>query len=187
MLVLTAARTEEPEASSSLRGGSWPWGRRLPVRSLAPGTLAEEDVEVLLRGLLMQAHRLSPLTRLWRRRGAQTGRIPRLERLGEWLAAETEGQPFYLVETIKAPPSEEGMLLIRNRADGETVVDVGPALRAERSALRGLLPKSVREVIHVRLSRLSPAGSELLGAGAVLSGALTEMLVGVADLGRQKA
>ena len=47
-------------------------------------------------------------------------------------------------------------------------MDVGPALRAERSAVRGLLPKSVREVIHVRLSRLSPAGSELLGAGAVL-------------------
>ena len=92
--------------------------------------------------------------------------------MGEWLTAETEGQPFYLVETIKTS-LEEGMLLVRSRADGETVVEVGPALRAERSALRGLLPKSVREVIHVRLSRLSPAGSELLGAGAVLERGLT--------------
>ena len=39
------------------------------------------------------------------------------------------------------------------------VMEVGPALRAERSALRGLLPKSVREVIRARLSRLSSAAS----------------------------
>src|SRR5215207_1577782 len=75
------------------------------------------------------------------------------------------------------------MLLVRSRADGETVMEVGPALRA-KSALRGLLPKSVREVIHVRLSRLSAAGLELLRAGAVLErGFDFETLVRVADLG----
>ena len=183
VLVLIAARTEEPEASSSLERWLLALGRRLPVRSLAPGTLAEEDVEVLLRGLANAGSSSKPPDEALEEVGGSNGADPRLERLGEWLAAETEGQPFYLVETIKAL-LEEGMLLIRNRADGETVVDVGPALRAERSALRGLLPKSVREVIHVRLSRLSPAGSELLGAGAVLErGFDFEMLVGVADLG----
>ena len=155
----------------------------MPVRSLAPGTLAEEDVEVLLRGLANAGSSPKPPDGALEEVGTSNEADPRLERLGEWLAAETEGQPFYLVETIKVL-FEEGMLLIRSRADGETVVDVGPALRAERSALRGLLPKSVREVIHVRLSRLSPAGSELLGAGAVLErGFDFEMLVGVADLG----
>ena len=58
----------------------------------------------------------------------------------------------------------------------------------ERSALRGLLPKSVREVIHSRLSRLSPAASELLRAGAVWSGALTSRrLWGWRTWERQKA
>ena len=183
VLVLIAARTEEPEASSDLERWLLALGRRLPVRSLAPGTLAEEDVEVLLRGLANAGSSSKPPDGALEEVGGSNGADPRLERLGEWLAAETEGQPFYLVETIKVL-FEEGMLLIRNRADGETVVDVGPALRAERSAVRGLLPKSVREVIHVRLSRLSPAGSELLGAGAVLErGFDFETLVGVADLG----
>ena len=66
-------------------------------------------------------------------------------------------------------------------------MEVGPCLQAERSALRGLLPKSVREVIHVRLSRLSPAGSELLGAGAVLERGFDETLVRVADLGEAES
>src|SRR5918998_2246317 len=78
------------------------------------------------------------------------------------------------------------MLLIRSRVDGEQpVVEVGPALRAKKSALlRGLLPKSVREVISSRLSRLSAGAYELLRAGAVLErGFGFELLVKVADLG----
>src|SRR5215211_4214983 len=186
VLVLIAARTEEPEANTALERWLSSLGRRLPVRSLAPGTLAEEDVEVLLRGLANAGSSSKPPDGALEEVGGSNGADPRLERLGEWLAAETEGQPFYLVETIKAL-LEEGMLLIRNRADGETVVDVGPALRAERSALRGLLPKSVREVIHVRLSRLSPAGSELLRAGAVLERDFSfESVVGVAGLGEEE-
>jgi DNA-binding SARP family transcriptional activator len=188
VLVLIAARTEEPEANSAFERWLLSLGRRLPLRSLAPGTLAKEDVEVLLRGLANAGSSNAgssskPPDGALEEVGGSNEADPRLERLGEWLAVETEGQPFYLVETIKVL-FEEGMLLIRNRADGETVVDVGPALRAERSAVRGLLPKSVREVIHVRLSRLSPAGSQLLGAGAVLErGFDFETLVSVADLG----
>ena len=183
VLVLIAARTEDPEASSASERWLLALGRRLPVRSLSLDTLAEEDVGVLLRGLANAGSSSKPPDGALEEVGGSDGADPGLERLGEWLAAETEGQPFYLVETIKAL-LEEGMLLIRSGADGEMVVDVGPALRAERSALRGLLPKSVREVIHVRLSRLSPAGSELLGAGAVLArGFDFETLVSVADLG----
>ena len=91
-----------------------------------------------------------------------------IKRFGERLAAETDGQPFYVVETIKAL-LEEGKLLIHSPAEGEQhiVEVVGSALRVE-SSFRGLLPQSVREVIHARLSRLSAAASELLRAGAVL-------------------
>ena len=84
------------------------------------------------------------------------------------------------METLKAL-LEEGMLLIRSRADGETVVEVGPALRGQS---RAWLPKSVRKVIRGRLFRLSPAASELLRAGAVLErGFSFESVVEVAGLG----
>ena len=173
VLVLIAARTEEPEVSPAFERWLLSLKRRLPVRSLSPGPLAEGDVEWLLRGLAKAgpSSKPPPVGALLEEVGGANEADPWLQRLGEWLTAETEGQPFYLVETIKTL-LEEGMLLLRSRADGETVVEVGPALRAESSVPRGLLPKSVREVIYLRLSRLSPAGSELLGAGAVLAAGL---------------
>src|SRR5215217_7496517 len=188
VLVLIAARTEEPEASPAFEMWLSSLRRRLPVvRSLSPGPLAEEDVEGLLLGLAKAGPSSKPPYGAPEEVGHSNGANARLERFAEWLTAETEGQPFYLVETIKAL-LEGGKLLIRSRADGETVVEVGPTLRAERSALRGLLPKSVREVIYVRLSRLSAAGSELLGAGAVLErGFDFETFVSVAGLGEAES
>ena len=63
-------------------------------------------------------------------------------------------------------------------------MEVGPAWRSQKSALRGLLPQSVREVIRARLSRLSAEASELVRAGAVLErGFDFESVVGVAGLG----
>jgi predicted ATPase len=156
----------------------------LPVRSLTLGRLAEEDVEELLRRLATRASSSSkPTGALKEVVGSSNMAESELKHLGERLASETEGQPFYLVETLKAL-LEEGTLVIRSRTDGETVVEVGPAWRTEKSTLRGVLPKSVREVIRSRLSRLSPAAAELLRAGAVLErGFGFETVVGVAGLG----
>ena len=81
---------------------------------------------MLLRGLANAGSSSKPPDGALEEVGGSNGaELPGLERLGKWLAAETEGQPFYLVETLKAL-LEEGMLLIRSRADGETVVDVAP-------------------------------------------------------------
>ena len=184
VLVLIAARSEELEVSSTFERWLSSLGRRLPLRTLTLGTLAEEDVEGLLWRLARAGSSTKTDGTLEKVGGSNgTEAPPGLESFGKWLAAETEGQPFYLVETLKALLEEE-KLLIRSRADGLRVVEVGPALRAERSALRGLLPKSVRQVIHIRFSRISPAASKLLRAGAVLErGFDFEMLVGVADLG----
>jgi predicted ATPase len=182
MLVLIAARPEEPEESSGFERWLSSLGRRLPVRSLNLGPLAGEDVEGLLRRLRRADSKPTPAAAL-EEQGGSNGPEPELKRLGERLAAETDGQPFYLVETLKAL-LEEGMLLIRRRADGETVVEVDSALRAKKSALRDLLPKGVTEVIHSRLSRLSTVASELLRAGAVLERSFDfETVVGVAGLG----
>ena len=182
VLVLIAARPEEPEGRAGFERWLSSLGRRLPVRSLALGPLANEDVEGLLRRLA-RAESTSPACAP-EQPGSSSGAQTEQERFVARLLADTGGQPFYLVETLKAL-LEEGMLLIRSPADGEQpIVEVGPALRAQKSALRGLLPKSVREVIRSRLSRLSAGASELLRAGAVLErGFGFETVVGVAGLG----
>jgi DNA-binding SARP family transcriptional activator/tetratricopeptide (TPR) repeat protein len=183
VLVLITARPEEPEAGSAFERWLSSLGRRLPMRSLTLHPLADEDVEGLLGRLATRAGSPKPPAGALEEVGGLNGEGSELKRLGERLALETDGQPFYLVETLKAM-LEVGMLLIRRRADGEMVVEVGPSLRAKKSALRGLLPQSVREVIRARLSRLSAEASELLRAGAVLErGFSFESVVGVAGLG----
>jgi DNA-binding SARP family transcriptional activator len=183
VLVLVAARPEEPEAGSALERWLSSLGRRLPLRSMTLDTLTDEEVEGLLTRLATRASSSKPRTGpLEETRGSNEVELG-LKQLGERLAAETDGQPFYLVETLKVL-LEEGMLLIRSRADGERVVEVGPAWRSQKSALRGLLPQSVREVIRARLSRLSAEASDLVRAGAVLErGFSFESVVGVAGLG----
>jgi tetratricopeptide (TPR) repeat protein len=183
VLVLVAARPEEPEAGSAFERWLSSLGRRLPLRSMTLGTLTDEEVEGLLTRLGTRASSSKPPAGpLEEKRGSNEVELG-LKQLGERLAAETQGQPFYLVETLKVL-LEEGMLLIRSRADGERVVEVGPAWRSQKSALRGLLPQSVREVIRARLSRLSAEASELVRAGAVLErGFDFESVVGVAGLG----
>jgi DNA-binding SARP family transcriptional activator/tetratricopeptide (TPR) repeat protein len=176
ILLMVAARPEELEAGSSFERWLPSLGRRLPVRSLALGPLGNEDVE----GLLLRLARVGSES-VGDPEGSDQAR-PGLQRFGEWLAAETGGQPFYLLETLKAL-IEEGKLVVWVRPDGGRVLGVGPTLRVE-SGLRGLLPSSVRAVIHSRLSRLSPAASELVAAGAVLGRRFGfETLVGVAGLG----
>ena len=183
VLVLIAARPEEPEAGSAFERWLSSLGRKLPLRSMTLGTLTDEEVVGLLTRLATRASSSKPPAGpLEETRGSNEVELG-LKQLGERLAAETDGQPFYLVETLKVL-LEEGMLLIRSRADGERVVEVGPAWRSQKSALRGLLPQSVREVIRARLSRLSAEASELVRAGAVLErGFDFESVVGVAGLG----
>jgi DNA-binding SARP family transcriptional activator len=187
VLLLIAARSGEPGVSPSFERWLSSLRRKLPLRSLSLGPLAEEDVKGLLGRLRRRADSKlppSPAGALEEPVGSDGAEpsSPGLESLGEWLAAETAGQPFYLVETLKAL-LEEGKLVMRSPEDGEEpVVEIGSALRAG-SEVRGQVPTSVREVIRSRLSRLSPAATELLRAGAVLErGFDFESVVGVAGL-----
>ena len=63
--------------------------------------MAEKDVEVLLGGLAKAGSSSKPPDGAPEEVGGSNWADTRLERLGAWLTAETEGQPFYLVETIK--------------------------------------------------------------------------------------
>ena len=75
--------------------------------------------------------------------------------LGQELHAETEGNPLFAVETIRAL-LESGQLQLRGRAE----------------LPRPLLPDSVQSAIRARLARLDAAGQGLANAVAVLGGAV---------------
>ena len=76
VLVLITARTEEPEVSPAFERWLLSLGRRLPVRSLSLSTLAEKDVEVLLRGLAKAGSSSKPPDEALEEVGARTGRTP---------------------------------------------------------------------------------------------------------------
>jgi DNA-binding SARP family transcriptional activator/tetratricopeptide (TPR) repeat protein len=182
VLVLIAGRPEELRGDSLLGGWQLSLGRRLPAKSLTLPPLGNEDVEGLLRRLTRVKG--EPVGGPGEP-GASNDERSELERLGGWLAAETGGQPFYVVETLKAL-LEEGRLAIRARPDEGLLLEVGPALR-EGGELSSV-PNTVREVVRGRLSRLSPSASELLAAGAVLGRRFGfGVLLGVAGLGETES
>ncbi|MFL5704884.1 MAG: ATP-binding protein, partial [Ktedonobacteraceae bacterium] len=142
--------------------------RTVPLTHLPLDRLTPEDILRLLQAL----------------EGAGSkggGRAADLERFGQWLFAETEGQPFYLMETLKVL-LERGALASRPSEEGGWTLDVTAALEHE-TVRRGFFPPSVREVIVARLDRLTPNAFALLVAGAVLGqGTTFERLCQVADL-----
>jgi DNA-binding SARP family transcriptional activator/tetratricopeptide (TPR) repeat protein len=182
ILVLIAGRPEEIGDNSSFGGWLPSLVRRLPARSLSLPPLRNEDIEGLLRRLTRAEEELIGSSG---EPGTPNEARSELERFGAWLAAETGGQPFYLVETLKAL-LEEGRLVIRARPDEGLLLEVDPALRVggELSSL----PNSVREVIRRRLSRLSPSAFELLAAAAVLGRRFGfGVLLAVAGLGETES
>lgn len=97
----------------------------------------------------------------------------------QWLFNETQGHPFYLMETLK-DLLERSALHVRRGAQGQWVFAVDQAHDLGR-AVR--VPSTVRFVIRSRLNRLSPNAFTLLAAGTVLDHGLTfERLCAVANL-----
>jgi predicted ATPase len=142
--------------------------RTVPLTRLQLSPLATEDILRLLQAL----------------GGENERRAADLERFGQWLFAETEGQPFYLMETLKVL-LERGVLASRPNEEGGWKLDVTAAMEHE-TVVHGFFPPSVREVICARLDRLTPHAFALLVAGAVLGRGITfEYLCRVADLEEQ--
>src|SRR6266568_5701814 len=158
---------------------------RMGERAMPPG-LAEwrtgMERAVSLTHLLLGPLTAEDILRLLQAFGGKDGgRSADLERFGQWLFTETEGQPFYLMETLKVL-LERGALTSRPNEDGGWTIDFTAAMEHEM-VVRGFFPPSVREVICARLDRLPPNAFALLAAGAVLGQGITfELLCQVADL-----
>jgi len=167
-LLLLTLRIEERDMPPGLAEWRTAMERAVPLSRLQLGPLAIEDIIRLLQVL-----------------GTATGtdgrRAVDLERFGQWLFAETEGQPFYLMETLKVL-LERGALASHPNKDGGWSIDFTAAMEHEM-VVRGFFPPSVREVIVARLNRLPPNAFALLVAGAVLGQRITfALLCQVADL-----
>src|SRR5216683_2209625 len=142
--------------------------RAVPLTHLPLGPLTSEDVLRLLQAFGGAG-------------GKDGRRAADLERFGQWLFAETEGQPFYLMETLKFL-IERDVLASHPNEDGGWTIDFTAAMEHEM-VVRGFFPPSVREVIVARLDRLPPNAFALLAAGAVHGQGITfELLCQVADL-----
>jgi tetratricopeptide (TPR) repeat protein len=132
--------------------------RAVALTHLPLGPLSAEDILRLLQAFSGKG-------------GQDGGRSSGLERFGQWLFAETEGQPFYLMETLKVL-LERGALAFRLNEDGGWTIDFTVVMEHEM-VRRGFFPPSVREVICTRLDRLAPNAFALLLAGAVLGQGIT--------------
>ncbi|MGD8475003.1 MAG: BTAD domain-containing putative transcriptional regulator, partial [Anaerolineae bacterium] len=83
------------------------------------------------------------------------------------LHEETEGNPFFLIETLRALV-DEGLLYCDEEGDWSTPWDEETTNYAELP-----LPASVLQSIERRLDRLSPRQSELLGLAAIIGRRVT--------------
>ena len=109
---------------------------------------------------------------------------PPVADFAQWLYAETRGQPFYLMETLK-DLLERRVLHPKRRAEGQWTFrldsehDLGQAVR---------VPSTVHAVIRSRLNRLSPNAFSLLASGAVLERQITfERMCAVSNVSKDLA
>lgn len=152
-LLFLTLRTGEQEMQPGIAQWRTDMERSVKLTRLEPGPLTSEDV-------------LHMLQTLEGSRGQDEKHTADLERFSTWLFAETEGQPFYLMETLKIL-LERGVLISQSDEKGGWTIDFTAAMTNE-IMVRGFFPPSVREVIVARLDRLSPNAFALLAAGAIL-------------------
>ncbi len=167
-LLLLTLRVGEREMRPLLAQWRTDMERTAPLTRLQLGPLTDEDIVRLLQAV-------------GRTTDKDERQLADLERFGQWLFAETEGQPFYVMETLKVL-LERGVLAARLNEEGGWTIDFTATMEHE-AVVRGVFPPSVREVIVARLYRLAPNAFALLVAGAVLGQRITfELLCQVANL-----
>ena len=182
VLLLGTARSEGLELNPELAAQLLDLGRDLPLTQLPLPPLSQAETFELLEALATEEEhamgRPFPV-------GASSAPERPLVALGNFLFARTEGQPLYLLETLKLL-RERQWLLPRLTAEG--VFRLAPAEElvvalARQESRRELLPPSVRAMIQTRLARLSAPARQLVSASAVLgSPASAKLLWQMAEL-----
>ncbi len=102
-----------------------------------------------------------------------------------WLYFQTQGQPLYLIETLKGLLAR-AIILPSFQENGSWELVLRAGLLAQ-TPVGELIPCSVRELIRCQLGRLTPSAWALLVVGAALGqGRTFERLIQVAQLDEQE-
>lgn len=200
VLLLSTIRSEGLEPQSQLSGRLADLGRDLPVRQVILQTLSRTEILQLLEAIIgkeelsprggAEQHAHGPVRPSIAGPGAPPS--PELERplvrLGDFLFAQTGGQPLYLLETLKLLRQRQ-LLVPQLGVDGiwklEPSVEMLAVLAQEQSR-RELLPPRVRALLLARQAKLSPGARQVVMANAVLgTQATAQHLWQVAELGVQ--
>jgi len=195
VLLLGTLRSEGVDLNPQLSAQLADLSRDLPLMQVPLEPLSHAEALQLLQALLVEEALSSrpPEGRSERALAQRTLAEPAASHrsligLGDFLFAQTGGQPFYLLETLKLLRDRQ-WLVPRLAADGtwklEPTGEMARALAQERSR-HELLPPSVRAMIQAGLAKLSPVARQLVMASAVLGKeARAEHLWQLAELGEQ--
>jgi predicted ATPase len=188
-LLFLTVRREGLELNAALATQLVDLGRDLPLTHVSLQPLSQAETRQLLQALVREQEPASaqdpnpPLQSL----AGKPSKRP-LEALGDFLFAQTGGQPLYLLETLKLlcermwlAPQPGGDCTWRL----EPYMDLATTFAQEQS-WRELLPASVRAQVRARLAKLSPVTRQVVMASAVLGRQTTaHQLWQVADVGVQ--
>jgi DNA-binding SARP family transcriptional activator len=184
VLLLLSLRREALQITPRLAQWRANLGRIVSLTRLQLGPLSEKDTVRLLH-VLAGGNGSGGMNKTEGTSSGEESTGDSFQRIGQRLFAETGGQPFYLIETLKFllerslfPPSPE--------RDDTSAGDFAAAIIKELSVAR-LFPPSVRELISLQLDRLSKAAFAFLVALAVLEqNATFERLCQVSDLSEKE-
>ena len=184
VLLLLSLRTEALQTTTRLAEWRANLGRIVSLTRLQLGPLSAQDTLHLLHVLVGgNGNRGAKRTEV--SGPGEEPLVDSLDRVGQRLFAETGGQPFYLIETLKLL-LERSLFTPYPGGDGASTADFAAAIVKELGVAR-LFPPSVRELISLQLDRLSPAAFAFLVAGSVLEQDATfERLCLVADLSEKE-
>src|SRR6266566_3335853 len=158
---------------------------RIPLTALALAAFTREETRQFIQALAWAEQPLemgnnSSTGGCPEKREASTFREV-LVPFANWLYFQTQGQPLYLVETLKGLLARE-IIVPSLQENGSWGLVLRSGLLAQ-TPVGELIPPSVRELIRSQLGRLTPSAWALLVAGAALGQGLTfERLIGVAQL-----
>jgi len=162
---------------------------RIPLTALALAAFTREETRQFIQALAWAEQPLemgnnSSTGGCPEKREASTLREV-LVPFANWLYFQTQGQPLYLVETLKGLLARE-IIVPSLQENGSWGLVLRSGLLAQ-TPVGELIPSSVRELIRSQLGRLTPSAWALLVAGAALGQGLTfERLIQVAQLDEQE-
>jgi len=198
VLLLGTVRSEGLELNPPLAAHLVDLGRDLPVSQVPLQTLRRAETLQLVQAIAGVGTQSTRNSSERREHGpdqpSTAGTSPaseletKLSALGDVLFAQTDGQPLYLLETLKLLRDRQ-WLVPRLDAHGafrlELAVEMATLVAQERSQ-GALLPPSVRALILARLAPLSQAARQLVQGVAVLgTAASAQLLWQLAEMGVQ--